>query len=37
LVNGVEIATDGALTGAVGGQVIRSGRDTTTVGIGSTW
>jgi N-acyl-D-aspartate/D-glutamate deacylase len=35
LVNGVEITKDGVLTGAVGGQVLRSGRDTTTVGIGS--
>jgi N-acyl-D-aspartate/D-glutamate deacylase len=34
-VNGVEIASDGVLTGAVGGQVLRSGRDTTTVSIGS--
>ncbi|HXC75967.1 MAG TPA: amidohydrolase family protein [Candidatus Acidoferrum sp.] len=34
-VNGVEIATDGVLTGAVGGTVLRSGRDSATVGIGS--
>jgi N-acyl-D-aspartate/D-glutamate deacylase len=34
-VNGVEIAKDGVLTGAVGGKVLRSGRDTTTVSIGS--
>jgi len=34
-VNGVEIATDGVLTGAVGGKVLRSGRDTTTVSIAS--
>ena len=36
-VNGVEIAKDGVLTGAVGGKVLRSGRDTTTVGTGSAW
>jgi N-acyl-D-aspartate/D-glutamate deacylase len=34
-VNGVEIAKDGVLTGAVGGKVLRSGRDTATVSIGS--
>jgi N-acyl-D-aspartate/D-glutamate deacylase len=34
-VNGVEIAKDGVLTGAVGGKVLRSGRDTTTVGVGA--
>jgi N-acyl-D-aspartate/D-glutamate deacylase len=34
-VNGVEIAKDGVLTGAVGGKVLRSGRDTKTVSIGS--
>jgi N-acyl-D-aspartate/D-glutamate deacylase len=36
-VNGVEIAKDGVLTGAVGGKVLRSGRDTATVGTGSAW
>ena len=35
--NGVEIAKDGVLTGAVGGKVLRSGRDTATVGTGCAW
>jgi hypothetical protein len=37
LVNGTEIARDGAFTGAVPGQVLRSGRDTDTVHAGSDW
>ncbi len=37
LVNGTEIARDGAFTGAVPGRVLRSGRDTDTVHAGSDW
>jgi N-acyl-D-aspartate/D-glutamate deacylase len=37
LVNGTEIARDGAFTGAVPGHVLRSGRDTDTVHAGSDW
>jgi N-acyl-D-aspartate/D-glutamate deacylase len=37
LVNGTEIARDGAFTGTVPGRVLRSGRDTTTVHAGSDW
>ncbi len=37
LVNGTEIARDGAFTGAVPGRVLRSGRDTDTVHAGADW
>jgi len=37
LVNGTEIVRDSDFTGAVPGQVLRSGRDTDTVHAGSNW
>jgi N-acyl-D-aspartate/D-glutamate deacylase len=37
LVNGTEIARDGAFTGVTPGRVLRSGRDTDTVHAGSDW
>ncbi len=37
LVNGSQIVRDGEFTGAVPGQVLRSGRDTDTVHAGSDW
>jgi N-acyl-D-aspartate/D-glutamate deacylase len=37
VVNGTEIARDGAFTGALPGRLLRSGRDTDTVHAGSDW